>query len=212
MKIPIYFWFELLSLVVCLICYGKIRHTILKWFLPFLGLIVVYEYGVLNRWSFLFINRSNHWLANIISTIEIVFYSLLYYHFVNSPKSQKIILVTLAAYILLTFLNVIFLQGYNHFHTITYRVGSAMLIVFICIYFRQLMNTEEVVLIREPMFWISTGLFFFLLGFIFYLSAFDFIAYQTIKKHASLYKAIRYSLIIQMYFLFAVGFLCKKNA
>jgi len=211
MKIPVYFWFELLAFAVCLISFIKIRHTVLKWFLPFLGLIVVYEYGVLSRWSFLFINRSNHWLANIISTIEIVFYSLLYYHFIQSPQIKKIIRYTLAGFILLTILNILFLQGYNRFHTITYRLGSAMVIVFICMYFKQLMNTENVTLTMEPMFWISSGLFFFLLGFIFYLSAFDFIAYQSIKKHASLYKVIRYSLIIQMYSLFAIAFLCKKN-
>ncbi len=212
MKLPIYFWFELLSLIVCLVNYKKIKETPLRWFLPFLAIIVTYEYGILSKWDFFFIDKRNHWLANIISTLEILFYSFIFYQYINSIKVKKIILYSSVIFLLFTILNIVLIQGYNSFHTITYRIGSILIIWYLYHYFRQLLKTEEeIILVKYPMFWISTGLLFFFLGFFFYLSAFDFIAYQSIKTHAYLYKIIRFTLIIQMYAFFSISFIWKQK-
>jgi hypothetical protein len=212
MPLKIYFYFEFLSLVVCLMTFYKLRHTYLKWFLPYLLFIVLYEYGGIVKWQFFFINKSNHWLANIVTIIEISFFSALYFNYIKSEKTKKIILWGFLIYLAGLIINFSFIQSFSKFNTITYRIGSLLIVTWVLLYFKELMaDISDQPLIRQPMFWISVGLLFFYLGFFFYLSAFDFVADNSITKYKQLYKIIRYTIIIQLYLLFSIGFLCTPK-
>jgi hypothetical protein len=212
MQLKIFFYFELLSLIVCLMTFYKLRHTYLKWFLPYLLFIVLYEYGCIVKWSFFFINKSNHWLANIVTIVEISFFSALYFHYIKSKKTKKIILWGYLLYLVGLIVNFLFFQSFSQFNTITYRIGTLLIVTWVLLYFQELMaETSDRPLIRQPMFWISVGLLFFYLGFFFYLSAFDFVAHNSLEKYKQLYKIIRYTIIIQLYILFSIGFLCTPK-
>src|ERR1043165_3518507 len=91
-RIPLYFWFEVIALVAGLISFNKLKRIQLSIFVPYLFFIVVYEFGTFNGWFA--INRRNLWAANIVSTVELVFYCYIFYSALSNLKTKKIVLIT----------------------------------------------------------------------------------------------------------------------
>jgi hypothetical protein len=209
-KFPLYFWFEVLAMIISVISFARLKGSVLIYFVPFLFLIVLYEFGTFQAWFV--INRSNHWAANIMSTIEILFYCYIFYTALSGEKNKRIVLFTSIALVVYTIFNMIFIQGLFRFHTISYRVGSIVIIIFVYLYFKQLLNNEAYLRLRTiPFFWISVGLLFFFAGFFVYFCAFDFVAYTTIKKYASLFLVTSSALNILLYSFISIGLLCQKK-
>jgi len=155
---------------------------------------------------------NNSWFFNIFTTIEFLYYSLIFFKLSKSHFQRKIIAITAGAFLIFTSINIFFIQGFRKFHTISYRVGAVMVVVWCCLYFRQLMQSSEyIILIRNPYFWISTGLLFFYLGFFFYFSAFDYIVYKKIKFSKELFGIISDTLNILLYSCFVIALLCPRK-
>lgn len=155
---------------------------------------------------------NNSWFFNIFTTIEFLYYSFIFYQLFQSRSLKKGVAITTGLFLIFTCINILFIQGFKKFHTISYRVGAVMIIVWCCLYFRQLMQSSEyIVLARNPYFWISTGLLFFYLGFFFYFSAFDYIVYRKVKFSLALFNVISDTLNILLYSCFVIALLCPKK-
>ena len=115
-------------------------------------------------------------------------------------------------FLVFTFINIFYIQGFRKFHTISYRVGAIMVVTWCYLYFRQLMqSSEQIILIKNPFFWISSGLLIFYPGFFFYFSAFDYIVYRKIKYSGELFTIISNTVNILLYSFFVIALLCPKK-
>ncbi len=193
-----------LNLIVGAITYQRIKLYFIRWFIPFLVVTLIVEitgYFQLGK-----INGSNHWMYNIYTAIEFLFFSFVYYAVINNQKLKEVIKIFTAVFFISFIVNILWGQGWNHFHTITYRVGSLMIICWCFFYFRELMKSEILKTpLHSPMFWISTGLLFFYTGFFFYINAFDFIAYTKIREYISLFRFFSNFLNVLLYSFILVG-------
>jgi hypothetical protein len=154
----------------------------------------------------------NHWLFNIFTPIEFLYYGYLFYHIIESPSKKVIIPLVFALFLLFTTINMFYIQGTKYFHTIPYRVGAVITITLCFFYFRQLMRSKGYInLVRNPFFWISTGLLFFYLGFFFYFSAFDYIGYDKLRVNMSLWSIISSTLNVLLYSNFLIALLCQPR-
>ncbi len=72
-------------------------------------------------------------LYNIFSTWEFVFYLWVLRQIIRNPRIRSVLSQLLWIYPLVALLNIFFVQR-NNFHTITYSLGS-LLIVIICVYY-----------------------------------------------------------------------------
>jgi len=106
-------------------------------------------------------------------------------------------------------LNVFLIQGYNSFHTLTYSIGSLIVISLSIYYFFELFQTQYAIsLAKEPGFWIACGLLFY------YSVSFPLFVSVNLMKHfptalgdvigivCSLMNFILYS-------LFCIALICK---
>jgi len=106
--------------------------------------------------------KNNLILSNPFTVLAICFYLFILHQFTHSRKVRKIILYLICIYPAVAFFNIFFIQKMVVFHTMTYSLGC-LLIVALCIYyfFELFQLTHTTNLLRQPSFWICSGLLFY---------------------------------------------------
>lgn len=104
---------------------------------------------------------TNALLYNLFTTFEVVFYIWMFKCIVQNKIFKKIISILIFVYPALSVANSFLIQR-GGFHTVTAGLGSLVIVTCAIFYFYELFNSEKSVnLIRQPEFWISSGLLFF---------------------------------------------------
>ena len=154
---------------------------------------------------------SNLLLYNIFSTFEFEFYFWILMQVIKNKTAKGFALYCIFIYPLLVFGEVYFWVKATGFHTSTYAFGCLMVAAFCIYYFLELFRSSHSInLIREPSFWICSGLLFFyscsfpIFGFANYLSQLPTI----FVKHINL---ILITLNSLLYISFSFAFLCTLN-
>jgi hypothetical protein len=149
--------------------------------IPFLASLTVFFQPAAERYLkyfsfFLFINLliqavtcymalyhiNNIFLNNITDLVVITFQLYLLREMVAGRKARKVFLYIFLIYPVVDISDIFLVQRFGNFHTMTYSLGS-LLIVTVCIfYFWELFQRKSSIdLIRQPAFWICSGLLFY---------------------------------------------------
>jgi hypothetical protein len=211
MDLPLYFWFELLSLLVCLSFFTKLRHTLLFYFAPYLLLIVLYEFGTIKGWFT--IHGSNLWAVNIITTIEFIFNGLILNLLIKKRKIKTAALFGLLIVFILTVLNIFFIQGFDKLHTYTFLLGGALLIINACYFFYELIDNDkdDKSILKEWSFWIATGILFFYLGQFVFFCFFEYMIRSRDIRYRILFDNISSFSNAILYTCIIIAVLCRTK-
>lgn len=112
-------------------------------------------------------------------------------------------------YVLVVILNALFIQKDSGFTSIPYAIGCLLIVSFCIYYFYELFQLPKAVnLVRQPAFWICSGLLFF------YCTSFPIYAlFNFLKKSApnflNNYGVIVLVLNVFLYSAFTIAFLCR---
>jgi len=204
---PLSFYFELISFLVSLLLFrSSIRKTYLKIFPFYLLLTLIVEIlgEILNSKKI-----HNLWLYNFFTIVEFIFYFWVIRKIIQNKKVKKIFLFVLITYPVCAITNILFIQKINHFHSFTYAMGC-LLIVACCIYYfyELFLLPHSVSLIKQPAFWICTGLlFFYTFTFPIYgLTNFVLgLPRVIIRNLESVIKILN----VFLYSMFSIAFLCR---
>ncbi len=203
------FWWVLVSSIVLGFIFIIInrRFTYLHT-LPFflLFLYVVEQYGqYLGEHG-----KHNIWLYNYSSVVEFVYYIWIVSKMYFLKKHNKNIYIVTTIYCIISLINIYFYQGKTGFHSITYGIGSLLLIGVCIYYFLQLLSfPNQEVLVKQPQFWISSGLLFsFSCDFPFFCLN-NFYSNLISEKIWPILTSVNHIINIVFYSLFVVAFLCK---
>jgi len=152
--------------------------------------------------------KSNHFIFNIELIIEILFYSYLFYHSINLPFLKSVVLVASAGTLIFVAINIAVIQGFFYYNTYTFYVQAVMVILFCLLYFYDLIKQDVIIhLYERPIFWISTGLFFFYFGDITYFLLGDSLFKSRTPASLQLYRYISFTLDLIQYAFFNIGFI-----
>jgi hypothetical protein len=203
--IPLYVFIMAAAAIAASMVMRRIQPRVLRWFAPFLIVSLLVDIvGRYMSWH----QIVNHWLFNLFTAGEFLFYSYIFLRLIESPKWKKVIVYSILIYPLLFVANLLWVEGFIHFHTITYRIGSVMVVLWCYLYFRQLMRSPGYTTVtRNPVFWISTGLMFFYTGFFFYMSAGYILLYTGLKVGTLVWNIISGTLNALLYGCFLIAFL-----
>jgi len=202
-------YFELGAFIISVLIFPRLKGTPLRLFPFFLFFIVLVEFT--GRYIRMVLLQTNAWLYNISTTLEFVFYAYIFVLQLRDPALKKATSRFMVIYPLLVLLNLLFVQGFRQFHSYTMVVGSIFMIIFCCLYFYELLlNPLEGDLLRDPMFWISTGILFFYLGDLSYNLLFNLLQKYAVNT-GKLFQSINNNLILMLYSCFIIAFLCKRN-
>ena len=155
-------------------------------------------------------NQQNAWLYNYSSIIENSFLIWLVSSFYKQKQKNKIARLSVIVFSILSLINILFFQGKNGFHTITFGIGSLFLIIT-CIYFfyELFLYPSQTHLITSSEFWIVTGILFsFTCGFpIFCLN--NFYSNKISEEIWPIITITNYIINIIYYSIFSIAFLCN---
>lgn len=151
---------------------------------------------------------SNIMFFGVFSVLYFEFYFYILRKIIQSAKANKVILYLSFIYPILFLLNIVFVQTHT-FHSITYSLGC-LLIVAVCIYyFYELFQLPKATnLIRDPAFWICSGLLFF------YTCSFPLFGLLNLLSSLSQVLILNVSSILMflnvlLYSLYTIAFLCR---
>lgn len=177
----------------------------LKYFSIFLFVNWLMETGA----AWLGYRAINNLFASNIQTILVISYILFLLHQVVHRRSSKKALAYIAGlYPVLALINIFFIQR-NTFHTITYSLGSLLIVAGCIYYFLELFQApKSVALGRQPAFWICSGLLFYyactfpIYGFTKLMEALPVVIVENLLF-------ILVLLNIFLYLSFTIAFLCR---
>lgn len=154
-------------------------------------------------------------LFNVFTTIEFIFYSLIFIINIKLKSLRKLILFLIPVYITVVAYNLAFVQGIYKFHTYSFLVGAFLMVVYSCFYLYESILPESlnIQLSKQPFFWVCIGLLIFYLGSVIINGLFEYLTTTSLKKQGTrIYILINNSLNVILYGSFSIAFiLCRKN-
>jgi hypothetical protein len=206
MSIPFDIYFMSVSLIASIVMYFRKNQLLYLKIFPLFLLLTIEVEAAGTIMSGKNINTSS--LYNIFTTLEFVFYFWMLRQIIKNSIAQKIILYCLCLYPVLVLTAILFWIKPGYFHAPTYALGC-LLVVAICIYyfFELFQLPHSVNLIREPAFWICSGLLFF------YSCSFPIFGLANIINQLPGFIVRNIEVILNimnglLYSLFTIAFLC----
>jgi hypothetical protein len=157
------------------------------------------------------VGKSNVILYSAFTLFTVNFYLFVLYNIVHRAVAKKAIVYIMIGFTVLALANFLFYQKLNQFHSVTYSMGSFCIVAICAYYFLELFQLPHSInLLREPGFWICSGLIFFF--------SCGFPLFGSINIMQSLPKVLLNNLGILLvvlnfllYTLFSIAFLCRNN-
>jgi hypothetical protein len=135
------------------------RQSYLKYFALFL--LVNFLLDVATSYS-AWTGINNVWLSNLDSVVVISFYLFLLREIVKSKKAKKVLLIFVLAYPIVSVINIFLLKTLPLLFPVTFTSGGVLIVITSIYYFWETFQQKNSVnLIREPAFWICSGLLFY---------------------------------------------------
>ncbi len=174
----IYYISVIVTFFCCLYVYKQLDRT-LKWFLPYLGFVIVYEFASMCGW--LIINHTNSWCSNLEELMEFTLFTYFMTSLAKKAAYKKKVYIPAICVILFSFIDMCFIQGIWELNTIAIVLQDTFVLTLICIYYYNLFDEAEegIMLIKHPPFLIATGLLFYYLSKTFYYSCFSYMVYKN---------------------------------
>jgi hypothetical protein len=208
--LPLYYYFEFVALITSVVCLYKFEHKPLRWFIPFLLLIISADLaGLYIRKE---LRQVNTWLFNLSIPIEYLFYGCMIASLCITQGYKKVVFVCTAIFAVWVIINLVFIQGFVNLNTNTLKVGSVLMIFFCGLGFVDLFkNDSHISLLKNPLFWICTGVLFFNTGEFIYFFFFDVFLSNGWDKTAKLFASINNKLVFVLYSCISIAIICSKK-
>lgn len=196
----------LIIILVGLFFYDKLKQSLpLKLFLGFLVYSLVTE--ILGTYLGYFVKINNAVVYNSWNIINYLFFSFFYWTRVNNTFKRKFIIGFAILFITLELVNIFFFQNIL---TTVYRfnsvIGKFLIAILIILYFTELLKSDAILNVKESMFfWISLGVFLYVIGFI------PVFIIAELIEYGGIFKDITLSLNIAMSLCFITGFIVSKK-
>jgi hypothetical protein len=105
----------------------------------------------------------NHFLFNIFSPIEFLLLSCIYWLEFKTLRFRRILVVIVS--LIFSFQvgsNIIFWESFNRFNSVANALPNLGLMLFVILYFYELLMEQKIIKLSTfPMFWISSGVIFY---------------------------------------------------
>lgn len=127
-----------------------------------------------------YLHQSNHNIYNISVPTVICILFVIFGQLLTNQKHRYIVKIMLATYLVLVFLNFLFVQGFSRFATYNYILGGTFLFFLVCLYFLRLIKMpEKVNLFAQPFFWLAVGVILMYIPKTVLYSIFEYFSYTN---------------------------------
>jgi hypothetical protein len=203
--------FELATAIIASVFYKKYAGSFIRYFLVMLWFIFFVETLIwaLKRNG---IMLQNNFIYNVITSLQYVFYFVLYYNTLRNAAYKKWIVGFIIAFGISVVINFMWFQKLNltaAFHSYTFTIGAIFLIITIGLFLVEILNTEKVLYFtRYLMFWISIGLLVFYTGIMPFIISLNLLPAMLSTDSLTI---VFITLNFMMYACFSLGFFISNK-
>jgi hypothetical protein len=205
-EFPFPFWIELVSFLISLILIKKLMSSSMTYLLFILSVNIIVEF--IGMYLKYIDHKQTAWLYNLLTIIQFPLWILLFDKHISGTFMKRVAKIVILMFLLFAISNLFFIQGIRSFNNYTLILGSAILIFFCCVYLFLLLNsnyTKNPVSI--PMFWVSSGAFFYFTGTFLYFAFYDYLMKYYARTGNEVFIYINLNLIIVLYVSISIGML-----
>jgi len=153
----------------------------------------------------------NLYLFHILTPLQYALYSVLFYLVIREKRARRLILITIPLGVLASALITLFIQPPSEFNSYASSLKNILISCWVLLYYRDVFTQLNVIkLDREPMFWVSTGLFFNSLGSFFLFGLMNDLLEQSYELAHLLYYFSEF-LGYVLFLTFAIAFLLNRK-
>jgi hypothetical protein len=215
MIVPVIDYTYLFMVVIAFLCsLTSFRAGVpfhLKLLALLLGLTVVVELFVRFFMPFFHLRRSSLFY-NPFNLVEFWVYGYFFYLLIQVKKLRRIVVIFLWIFPIFWLVTITYLFKFQKYNTYVTVAGSFCIILFVLMYFYQLITAKEMQPIRRmPEFWIVTGILTFYLWELPYYGTLNFFMdyYITHREVSGGLLNARLILDTLMYAFISYGYLCR---
>ena len=206
-RLPIHVFIIIICFVIALL--AKLQKNPPRYLNTFIIYILVTIAVEMMAWWYAVHNKRNLIFYNFYAIINFTYLIFLLRSFMNNTKMINIMGVIMVIYPVLTLINLFLIQGHTVFNTYTFLSGCIIVVTAsICYFYERIKYPGPHSLLKDPTFWVSTGLLFFytcsppLTGVLNAISLMPFYNYKTLYF-------INLMINIILYLLFSISFICN---
>jgi hypothetical protein len=153
--------------------------------------------------------RNTQLINGLSSTVSFVLYIYIMREIIHLPKARRVLLYCMWAFPLFFVVNIFLVQKSGVFQSITYSLGCLLIVTASIYYFWELFQNKTYVnLIREPAFWICSGLLFYCACSFPVYALLNFIS-NVSRSFGRIVGLIMDLVYILLYLSFTIAFLCR---
>jgi hypothetical protein len=203
---------HVLIIIICFVTalLAKLQKDPPRYLNSFIIYILVTIIVEVAAWWYSIHNKRNLIFYNLYAIINFTYLIFLLRSFMTNVRMVNVMGVLMIVYPVLTLINLFLIQGINTiFNTYTFLLGCIIVVTAsICYFYERIKYPGPNSLLKEPAFWVSTGLLFFytcsppLTGV---LNAISLMPFYNLK---TLY-FINLMVNIILYLLFSISFICN---
>lgn len=203
---------HVLIIIICFITalLAKLQKDPPRYLNSFIIYILVTIIVEVVAWWYSIHNIRNLIFYNLYAIINFTYLIFLLRSFMTNARLVKVMGVLMFAYPILALINLLLIQGTNTiFNTYTFLSGCVIVVTAsVCYFYERIKYPGPHSLLKEPPFWVSTGLLFFytcsppLTGVINAISLMPFYNLKTLYF-------INLMVNIILYLLFSISFICN---
>jgi len=153
--------------------------------------------------------KPNLIIYDFYSVLAFCFYFFVFYQIILNARMKKFLIFLMICFPLISLWNIIYFQGFNSFITMTFSLGSLLVVGISIFYFIEMFQRPKAINpLKEPGFWICTALVFFYTCLFPYFALVNFMI-QVPEVMVKYYTTILTISNVFMYSLFSIAFLCQ---
>ncbi len=154
---------------------------------------------------------NNLFVYHLLVPIQYLVFALIYYFAIASAAVKKIILCSIPCYSVISAWLTLTVEPFEIYNSFAIMLENALLALWVLVYYKELfLRRTPVVLKREPIFWISTGLLFFSVGDFFAEGLMSTVIGLDPQLAKLLFYAIYVPLLFFFYLMCTTAFVCRE--
>lgn len=199
----------LAPIIIGIFTLNKQQYTNLRLILIYCLIYIVFE---IFGWYYALNHLQNHFLFNILSYIDIIFWGFFYYSILDKTVTKRVTIFLVTVTLILTLWSHFGTgRDFNRMDSFALSVGSISLIAMSLLFFYQLLNSLEIRnIFIYPFFWINVAVLIYFSGSFFSFIFAEYIAFSH-DKSITQYMGISAILLFFHRIFLAIGLWFSKT-
>lgn len=151
------------------------------------------------------LDRDFHWVHHVYFPVEYIFFALIFSKWIKRNLYSKFVLYTIPAVVIFAIYNSLFLQSLSQLNSYAITLGLICYTIITLYVLYQIMTEDLGKILKNHIFWVSTGLLVFSAGDLAYFAFYPLVTQHYLIAIWSIHAILN----IIVHIFYAIGIICQ---